>query len=360
MRVLVTGARGQLGSEIAFVSREFGDLSFVFAGKDELNICDFEAVCEFLGVKGEKNSQIHAKGVNFSQNSHKIQGKNGGEKNSQKSVNLKANSSENSQNFTPCVAKNEINSNENSQNFTPKFDAIINCAAYTAVDRAQSEQDMAFALNEKGALNLAKACKSTHTRLIHISTDYVFDGKATAPIAENAPTAPLGVYGASKLAGERAVLAQNLKHACIVRTGWLYGEFGANFAKTIAHLGREKNELCVVNDQIGTPTNARDLARALCELLPRLDELQKTEIFHYSNEGVASWWEFAREILRMSGSKCTAKPVKTSEYLAMNAGKIIAPRPFYSVLNKAKIKKFLNLEIAQWQESLGKIDFGKI
>ena len=231
MRVLVTGARGQLGSEIAFVAREFGDLSFVFVGKDELDICDFDAV----------------------------------------------------------------------QGAICGFDAIINCAAYTAVDRAQSEQDMAFAINEKGALNLAKACKSTHTRLIHISTDYVFDGKATAPIAENAPTAPLGVYGASKLAGERAVLAQNLKHACIVRTGWLYGEFGANFAKTIARLGREKNELCVVNDQVGTPTNARDLARALCKMLPRLDECQKTEIFHYSNEGVASWWEFAREILRLSG-----------------------------------------------------------
>ena len=240
------------------------------------------------------------------------------------------------------------------------FDALINCAAYTAVDKAESEQDKAFLVNETGALNLAKACKIYNVNLIHISTDYVFDGKASKPLTESAISAPLGVYGASKRAGELAILSENLSKSCIIRTSWLYSEFGSNFVKTIARLALTKDEISVVSDQVSSPTNARDLARAICAILPKLDTLESTQIFHYANEGVASWWEFACEIVRILGASCVVKSVSSSEYLAMNAGKIIAPRPFYSVLDTSKIKAHVKLKIPEWKESLGKFDFSKI
>ena len=286
MRVLVTGANGQLGSEFRFLSEnlrdEFKDLDFSFADKNTLDICDKKAV------------------------NKAIQG----------------------------------------------FDSLINCAAYTAVDKAQSEKSKAFAINEKGALNLANACKIHNVRLVHISTDYVFDGKAHKPLNENDLTAPLGVYGESKLAGERAILSANLNHSCIIRTSWLWSEFGANFVKTIARLANERDKISVVADQIGSPTNARDLACAICAMLPKLDTLNGTEIFHYANEGVASWFDFAFEIVQILGTKCEVKPINTSEYLAMNSGKIIAPRPFYSVLDKSKIKAHFGLKIPHWRTSL--------
>ena len=349
MRVLITGAKGQLGKEFEFLQDEFKNLSFEFVGKDELDICDEKAVCEFLGAKCEKNSQSNAKCVNSTQNLQNSQLKNlqacqneSKEKNSQKftkSVNLSKNSD-----------FNELNLSE--EKLTPKFDAVINCAAYTAVDKAESEQNKAFAINERGVLNLAKACKQSGIKLVHISTDYVFDGKFYSPIAENAPTAPLGVYGASKLAGEKAILSVNLRHSCIIRTSWLYGEFGSNFVQTIAKLAQQRDEISVVSDQIGSPTNARDLARAICKLLPSLDKIKGTEIFHYANEGVSSWFDFACEIVRLSGAKCLVKPISTDNYKAMNEGKIIAPRPFYSVFDKSKIRAFFDIEIMQWKESL--------
>ena len=284
MRILITGAKGQLGKEFEFLQNEFKDINFEFVGKDELDICDEKAVQKAVQDKG--------------------------------------------------------------------FDTLINCAAYTAVDKAESEQNKAFVINEKGVLNLAKACKQSGTKLVHISTDYVFDGKFYSPIAENASAAPLGVYGASKLAGEKAILSVNLKHSCIIRTSWLYGEFGSNFVKTIAKLAQQRDEISVVSDQIGSPTNARDLARAICKLLPSLDKIKGTEIFHYANEGVASWFDLACEIVRLSGAKCLVKPISTDNYKAMNEGKIIAPRPFYSVFDKSKIRAFFGIEIMQWKESL--------
>lgn len=286
MKVLITGANGQLGSEFRFLSEnlcdEFQHLEFEFVDKSTLDICDEKAV----------NKAIRG------------------------------------------------------------FDSLINCAAYTAVDKAQSEQDKAFAVNEKGALNLANACKIHNVRLVHISTDYVFDGKSHKPLNENDVTAPLGIYGESKLAGERAILSANLNHSCIIRTSWLWSEFGANFVKTIARLANERDEISVVADQIGSPTNARDLACAICKVLPKLDTINDTEIFHYANEGIASWFDFAFEIVQILGAKCEVKPISTSEYLAMNSGKIIAPRPFYSVLNKSKIKAHFGLKIPHWRESL--------
>lgn len=240
------------------------------------------------------------------------------------------------------------------------YDALINCAAYTAVDKAQSEADKAFELNEKGALNLAKACEKFGVKLVHISTDYVFDGKAYQPIAENAPTAPLGVYGQSKLAGEKAVLSQNLTHSCIIRTSWLWSEFGANFVKTIARLAKERNEISVVSDQIGSPTNARDLARTICMILPKLSDIKGVEIFHYANAGVASWFDFACEIVHLLNLSCKVGAIKSSEY------KTAATRPFYSVLDTSKIKAYFGVEIPYWRDSLAKanlknlIDFDKI
>lgn len=295
MKVLVTGAGGQLGSEIRFISGEFKDLEFSFADKNAVDICDFEAVQKAL------------------------QG----------------------------------------------YDALINCAAYTAVDKAQSEEDKAFEINEKGALNLAKACKKFGVKLVHISTDYVFDGKAYQPMLENAPTAPLGVYGESKLAGEKAILSQNLAHSCIIRTSWLWSEFGANFVKTIARLAKERNEISVVSDQIGSPTNARDLARTICTILPKLSDIKGVEIFHYANAGVASWFDFAYEIVRLLEHtyptiSCKVRAIKSSEY------KTAAMRPFYSILDTDKIKAHFGIEIPHWRDSIAKanlknlIDFDKI
>lgn len=245
------------------------------------------------------------------------------------------------------------------------YDALINCAAYTAVDKAENEADKAFEINEKGALNLAKTCKKFGAKLIHISTDYVFDGKAYKPLAEQDATAPLGVYGKSKLAGEKAVLSQNLAHSCIIRTSWLWSEFGANFVKTIARLAKERNEISVVSDQIGSPTSARDLARTICTILPKLEGIKDTEIFHYANAGVASWYDFAYEIVRLLECayptiSCKVRAIKSSEY------KTAATRPFYSVLDTDKIKAHFGVEIPHWRDSLAKvnlknlIDFDKI
>ena len=245
------------------------------------------------------------------------------------------------------------------------YDALINCAAYTAVDKAENEADKAFEINEKGALNLAKACKKFGAKLIHISTDYVFDGKAYKPFAEQDATAPLGVYGKSKLAGEKAILSQNLAHSCIIRTSWLWSEFGANFVKTIARLAKERNDISVVSDQIGSPTNARDLARVICAILPKLEGIKGAEIFHYANAGVASWFDFAYEIVRLfkhtyPTNSCKVRAIKSSEY------KTAATRPFYSVLDTSKIKAHFGIEIPHWRDSLANanlknlIDFDKI
>ena len=221
------------------------------------------------------------------------------------------------------------------------IDAIVNCAAYTAVDKAEDEPEKCRKINVDGVKNLA----STGAKIVHVSTDYVFDGTGCRPYVETDAANPVSVYGKTKLDGEKAVL-ETAETCAIVRTAWLYSPFGANFVKTMRRLGAEKEELSVVFDQIGTPTCAADLARAIVGLLPQMKDGAK-EIYHYSNEGVCSWYDFAREIMKLSGLKCRVNPIESAQYPTK------AKRPFYSVLNKSKIKS-LGINVPHWQESLEK------
>ena len=266
--LLVTGANGQLGSELR---RRLGGQA-VYAGRTDLDIADEPAVRAFFAAR--------------------------------------------------------------------RFDAIINCAAYTAVDRAEDESDAADRINRYGAALLAKYGR----RIIHISTDYVFDGMAHLPYRETDTPHPLSAYGRTKLAGEEAVL-EEAETAVIIRTAWLYSSFGANFVKTMRRLGAERTTLGVVFDQIGTPTYAADLADAITAILPQITPGVK-EIYHYSNEGVASWYDFAVAIMKQSGLACEVVPIESSAYPTK------AVRPAYSVLNKAKIRTRFGLRIPHWEDGL--------
>ena len=226
-----------------------------------------------------------------------------------------------------------------------KIDVIINCAAYTAVDKAESDEQNADAINHLAVKNLALTCKQKNMKLIHISTDYVFDGKNYKPYTEEDTTNPNGVYGKTKLDGEKALLHVSPKNSIIIRTSWVYSSFGANFVKTMLRLGKEKEQLGVIYDQVGTPTYARDLARAILDILPKLQN-EKTEIYHYSNEGVLSWYDFAKEIMRMAKLDCQVNPIETKEYPTP------ATRPHYSLLNKSKIKQDFGITIPYWKDSL--------
>lgn len=225
------------------------------------------------------------------------------------------------------------------------FDFLINCAAYTAVDKAEEEKDLAFLINATGPENLAKACKKYSCRLIHISTDYVFDGKSHIPYVESMATNPPSVYGQTKLAGEKAILKYS-DSAFILRTSWLYSEFGNNFLKTMLKLGSERSELRVIFDQIGTPTYAGDLAQSILKIIGANKKSEKPEIYHFSNEGVISWYDFAKEIMDFAHLNCQILPIESSEY------PLPAPRPYYSVLNKSKIKLAFNISIPYWKDSL--------
>ncbi len=222
----------------------------------------------------------------------------------------------------------------------------INAAAYTAVDKAESEPGKAHAINVDGAQNIAQVCKEFQTRLIHISTDFVFDGLAGAPYQETDPTGPQGVYAQTKLEGEQAI-AQTFDDYFIVRTSWLYSQFGQNFMKTILRLANERSSLNVVSDQIGTPTNANDLADAILRMI--LSEKPAYGIYHYSNEGTASWFDFAREIFDLNGINIELGAIPTEAYPAP------AKRPKYSVLDKTKIKTTFHLQIPDWKTSLKSI-----
>ena len=220
------------------------------------------------------------------------------------------------------------------------FDFIINCAAYTAVDRAEDDAEGAERVNALGPALLARyGC-----RIVQISTDYVFDGDISRPYREDDEPRPQSVYGRTKLAGEKAVLAE-AETAVVVRTSWLYSSFGNNFMKTMRRLGAERESLGVVFDQVGTPTCAADLAAAIVTMLPQLTSGMK-EVYHYSNEGVASWYDFACAIMKASGLACTVRPIESSEYPTR------AARPAFSVLNKAKIKKRFGLAIPHWTDGL--------
>ena len=266
-KILVTGANGQLGTELKKLIPDA-----IFTDADTLDITDLEAVKTFV-----KDNQI---------------------------------------------------------------DVIVNCAAYTAVDKAEDEPELAKKINEDGPKNLALS----GTKVIHISTDYVFDGKGYKPYQPNDITDPVSVYGKTKRAGELAVL-ENAKVAVVIRTAWLYSAHGNNFVKTMRRLGAERETLNVVADQIGTPTFAGDLAQAIVDILPQINENNKG-IYHYTNEGVCSWYDFATEIMKLSGLSCKVTPIPSSAYPTK------ATRPFYSVLDKTSLKETFNITISHWNEGL--------
>lgn len=221
-----------------------------------------------------------------------------------------------------------------------KFDAVINCAAYTAVDKAEDDAETADRANRVGPELLARYGRN----IIQISTDYVFDGTAHLPYREIDAPNPVSVYGRTKLAGEEAALAE-ADTAIVIRTSWVYSSFGNNFVKTMRRLGAQRESLGVVFDQVGTPTYAADLAAAIVAVLPQITPGMK-EIYHFSNEGVASWYDFACAIMEESGLSCAVRPIESAEYPTR------AARPAYSVLNKAKIKKDFGLSIPHWTDSL--------
>ncbi len=229
-----------------------------------------------------------------------------------------------------------------------KINIIINCAAYTAVDKAEVETDKATLLNTVAPAHLAEIAVKYKAKLIHISTDYVFDGNNVVPYKEDDPTNPPSAYGLTKLGGETAI--KNITNDyIIIRTSWLYSEFGNNFVKTMLRYGKEKDSMNVVYDQVGGPTYARDLADAIikitCNILENPDSF-KSGIYHYANEGVCSWYDFAKEILALASIDCKIHPIETKDY------PLPAKRPCYSVFNKAKIKADYNIEIPYWKDSL--------
>lgn len=275
--VLVTGSKGQLGSEIQLLSRSCKKYKYTFIDIDELDITNFNFLEEF-----------------FQEN---------------------------------------------------KIDYILNCAAYTAVDNAEEEQEKATLINVTAVKYLAQLCKKHNMFLIHISTDYVFDGTNHKPYVETDPTRTFSHYGKSKLEGEKEIY-KYLDKALIIRTSWLYSSFGNNFVKSMIKYGKQGEELNVVFDQVGTPTYAKDLAMAILEIIPQTGKTDKVEIYHYSNEGAISWYDFALEIMELKKIQCKINPIESKDY------PLPSPRPHFSVLNKAKIKRDFNIKIPHWKVSL--------
>jgi dTDP-4-dehydrorhamnose reductase len=276
-KIIVTGANGQLGSEIRSIAESY-DYTFVFIDIGELDLTISKDVLYFL------NEQ--------------------------------------------------------------KPDIIINCAAYTAVDKAEEESLLAFKLNADVPEMLAEYSNLTGCRIIHISTDYVFSGESFRPLSEIDQTNPKSIYGKSKLKGEEALKSSD--SSIIIRTSWLYSSFGNNFVKSMIRLFQEKEELKIVYDQLGSPTYAADLASAILNIIDQQKSKFVPDIYHYSNEGVASWYDFAHEIREITGAKCKLTPIESKDY------PLPAPRPWYSILSKEKIKQEFKLEIPHWKSSLRK------
>ena len=273
--ILITGANGQLGNEMRVLSAEYPGYAYFFTDVAELDICDEQAVMEFVQA-----NDIHV---------------------------------------------------------------IVNCAAYTAVDKAEENVELCTKLNTDAVGYLAKAAEACGAEFIQISTDYVFDGTAHVPYRESASTCPNSVYGHTKLAGEQNALTL-CSRSMVIRTAWLYSTFGNNFVKTMIRLGHERDSLGVIFDQVGTPTYARDLARAI---FVAIRQGVVPGVYHFSNEGVCSWYDFTKAIHRLAGiTHCKVKPLHTEEY------PILAKRPHYSVLDKTKIKKIYNTEVPYWEDSL--------
>jgi len=278
--ILVTGAGGQLGQSLKQCAQDWPQFNFVFADRGQLDIADKALTEAWL----KKNAPV---------------------------------------------------------------DYCLNCAAYTAVDKAESEPKRAFAINRDGVAYLAEACRKQGTALLHFSTDYVYGGHTNRPLKEDDPVQPAGVYAQSKLEGELRALQIN-PLTTIIRTSWVYSEFGHNFLKTMLRLGRERSEVNVVFDQVGTPTYAGDLARAVLAMIEAVESGKTsrellTGIYHYSNEGVASWYDFAEAIFELAGMDVNVNPIETKDFPTP------AVRPAFSVLNKAKIKSAFGLEIAHWR-----------
>ncbi len=226
---------------------------------------------------------------------------------------------------------------------TQAFDYCINCAAYTAVDKAEEAVELADKVNHLGTRNIAEACEKFGVTLIHISTDFVFDGEAHSPYLESASTNPLGVYGKTKLDGEKAI-AKTLEQHFIIRTSWLYSEYKNNFLKTMLRLASQRDEIGVVGDQIGSPTYAKDLAEAVLQII----ELNNTDFgtYHYSNQGEVSWYDFANEIFKIAHSQIKLNKIGTSDYPTP------AKRPKYSVLETSKMQRVIDITIPNWRDSL--------
>lgn len=281
-KILVTGSNGQLGKELKKLAPAFPQFEFIFLAREDLPVHHFEMVRHYFNI------------------------------------------------------------------YHPQY--LINCAAYTAVDRAEQEKDKAFQVNGEAVGVLAAVCKEHQTQFIHISTDYVFDGTATTPYKEDAPTNPQSVYGASKLEGEKQAMQLN-QDTIIIRTSWVYSEFGKNFVRTLVKLMEEKEEINVVNDQVGSPTYAGDLAEVIMKIIQWLqthpDGLSENpHLYHYSNNGIISWYELALAIKELTGSKCKINPISTSQYPTA------ARRPHYSALDCSKILETFSFELKDWQESL--------
>ncbi len=280
MKILITGANGQLGSEIKTLSFKFPAWQFFYTDIDSLDITNEQTVEKYFRLN------------------------------------------------------------------SPQF--VINCAAYTAVDKAESEIETAKTVNEVAPKILAKFSKKYNSKLIHISTDYVFNGKANKPYSETDKVNPESVYGVTKLNGEQNCLDEN-SGSVIIRTSWLYSTFGNNFVKTMLRLGSERGNLNVVYDQVGTPTNAADLADVILSIIALTEHKPEKfvpGIYHYSNEGVASWYDFAKAIFGISGTNCAVEPVLSDRFPT------VAKRPHYSVLDKSKIKKTFGIIIPYWKDSL--------
>lgn len=251
--------------------------------------------------------------------------------------------------FPTDIVELDLCNRENVKEFVKKnkIGYIVNCAAYTAVDKAEDEVALSYKINRDAVENIGIAAQTNNAKVIHVSTDYVFDGKGNRPYKETDLTNPQSVYGKSKKEGED-ILLQTCPESIIIRTAWLYSTFGNNFVKTMIRIGKERDSLNVVADQKGTPTCAEDLAKAILHIIDRTEKKQQfiPGIYHYSNEGICSWYDFTVKIFELKNITCKVNPVTTKEYPTK------AARPAYSVLDKTKIKTTFQLMIPQWEESL--------
>ncbi len=273
--IAVSGKDGQLGRELQSLSEKHKEYEFLFAGRNELDLCDESSI------------------INFFSNNH--------------------------------------------------FSYFINCAAYTAVDKAEMEKEIAIRINANAVGTIAKLCSKNKIKLIHISTDYVFNGEANKSYEPDDKTQPINYYGYSKLLGEKLAI-ENCEDAIIIRTSWVYSEYGNNFVKTMVRLMNERNEINVVNDQFGSPTYAKDLAEIILQIIKA--NVAYPGIYHFSNEGEISWFQFAEAIKKEINSSCKVNGISTSQYPTP------AMRPYFSVMNKNKIANVYGIKLKHWQESL--------